>query len=104
MNSEDSVGIIEFGNVNIKCLIFKIKDDNDFEILSTSTVSADGIHNDTVVNLKKASKVIRSCIGTAEEKAKISLKKISVIFEQPDFLCTKFSKKKKNRWIQDSQG
>ena len=95
MNSEDPVGIIEFGNVNIKCLIFKIKDDNDFEILSTSTVSADGIHNDTVVNLKKASKVIRSCIGTAEEKAKISLKKISVIFEQPDFLCTKFSKKKK---------
>ena len=76
MNSEDPVGIIEFGNANIKCLIFKIKNGNNFEILSTSIAPIDGIHNDTIVNLKKASKAIRSCIGIAEEKAKISLKKI----------------------------
>ena len=29
MNSEDSIGIIELGNINIKCLIFKIEDNND---------------------------------------------------------------------------
>ena len=95
MNSENSVGIIELGNINIKCLIFKIKDNNDSEILSTSITPSNGIHNDVIVNLSKASHAIRLCISTAEKKANVSLKKINVIFEQADFLSTKFSKQKK---------
>jgi len=95
MNPETPIGIIELGDVNIKCVIFKINNNNDLEILSTTVGNSEGIHNDVVINLKKASNVIRSCIGAAEKKAKISLKKINVVFEQPDFLCTKFSKNKK---------
>ena len=95
MIPEIPIGIIELGDVNIKCVIFKINNNNDSEILSTSITNSEGIHNDVVVNLKKASDAIRSCISVAEEDAKISLKKINVIFEQPDFLCTKFSKNKK---------
>ena len=95
MNSEDSIGIIELGNINIKCLIFKIKDNNESEILSTSITSSEGIHNGIVVNLTKASKAIRSCISVAEKKAKILLKKINVVLEEPEFLSTKFSKHKK---------
>ena len=95
MIPEIPIGIIELGDINIKCVIFKINNNNDSEILSTSITNSEGIHNDVVVNLKKASDAIRSCISVAEEKAKISLKKINVIFEQPDFLCTKFSKNKK---------
>ena len=95
MNSEDSIGIIELGNINIKCLIFKIKDNNDSEILSTSITSSEGIHNGVVVNLTKASKAIRSCISIAEKKAKILLKKINVVLEGPEFLSTKFTKHKK---------
>ena len=95
MDSEDSIGIIELGNKNIKCLIFKIKDNNDSEILSTSMASSEGIHNGIVVNLTKASKVIRSCISIAEKKAKILLKKINVVLEEPEFLSTKFTKHKK---------
>ena len=94
MNPEDPIGIIELGNINLKCLIFKINN-NEVEILSTSITSSEGIHNDVVVNLTKATNAIRSCISNAEEKAKILLKKIHVVFEQPDFLCTKFSKHKK---------
>ena len=94
MNSEDPIGIIELGNLNIKCLIFKINNDNA-EILSTSITSSEGFHNDVVVNLAKASTAIRTCISIAEKKAKISLRKINIVFEQPDFLCTKFSKHKK---------
>ena len=30
-----------------------------------------------------------------KKKAKIFLKKVNVVFEQPDFLCTKFSNHKK---------
>jgi len=94
MNLEDPIGIIELDHKNIKCLIFKI-DNNRPEILSTSITQSEGIHNDIVINLTKASKAIRSSISNAEKKAKVSLKKINVIFEQPDFLCTKFSKHKK---------
>jgi len=95
MNSEDPIGIIALGNINIKCLIFKIKNNNDSEILSTSVTSSEGIHNGIVVNLSKASNAIRSCISAAEKKAKISLKKINVVLEEPEFLSTKFTKHKK---------
>ena len=94
MNLDDPIGIIELDHKNIKCLIFKINN-NKPEILSTSVIPSEGIHNDIVVNLSKASNAIRSSISSAEKKAKISLKKINLIFEQPDFLCTKFSKQKK---------
>jgi len=100
MNSEDSIGIIELGSTSLKCLIFKINNNNNSEILSVTTTPSEGIYNDVVVNLKKATDSIRLAISTAEKKAKVSLKKINVIFEQPDFLCTRFSKHKK---IDDSK-
>ena len=95
MSSEDSIGIIELGNINIKCIIFRVKNNNDSEILSTSMTLSDGIHNGTIVNLKKASNAVRSCISIAEKKANILLKKINVVLEEPEFLSTKFSKHKK---------
>ena len=94
MDFKDAIGILELGNINIKCVILSVSN-NSVKILSTSVIPSKGIHNDVVINISKASKVIRSCISNAEEKAKISLKKINVVFEQPDFLCTKFSKNKK---------
>ena len=87
--------VIELGNVKVKCIIFKINSENIPEILSTSTIKSEGIHNGTIINVARSSNVIRLCISDAEKKAKVSLKKINVIFEQPEFLCTKFSKHKK---------
>ena len=49
MTVDDPIGIIELGNFNIKCLIFKISN-NNVEILSTSITPSDGFHNDIVVN------------------------------------------------------
>ena len=95
MNLGDPIGIVELGETNTKCLIFKVVKDKDIEILSTSITPSYGFKNDVVVNLSKATNAIRSCISLAENKAKVSLKKINVVFEQPDFLCTKFSKHKK---------
>jgi len=94
MNADEVVGIIELGNIDLKCLIFKANIDN-IEIVSSSVTPSDGFHNDVVVNLSKATNAVRSCISVAEKKAKVSLKKINIVFEQPDFLCTKFSKHKK---------
>jgi len=95
MNSEDLIGVIELGNINIKCLIFKIKDNNESEVLSTCITPSEGIHNGVVINLKKASKAIRSCISIAEKNGKILLKKINVVLDGPEFLSTKFTKYKK---------
>jgi len=95
MTPNISKGIIELGNTHIRCIIFSIKDDNSYEILSTSVIDSEGVHNGAIINLAKATKVIRSCISIAEKKASVLLKKINVIIEQPEFLCTKFSKNKK---------
>ena len=86
--------IIEIGNFNLKCIIFKI-DDNSLKILSTSTYLSEGIHNGVIKNLVIASHAIRSCIGDAEKKAQVLLKNINVVVEQPEFLCTKLSKDRK---------
>ena len=34
MNLEDPIGIVELDNINIKCLIFKVNNNNDSKILS----------------------------------------------------------------------
>ena len=91
----EPIGVIELGSLKIKCIIFKINNDNSSEVLSTSLSDSEGIHNGVVVNLSKASDIIRSCISFAEKKAEVSLKKINVIIEQPEFLCTTLSKNRK---------
>ena len=95
MISANPIGLIELGNINIKCLIFNINEDNSAEILATSIFESEGIHNGVIVNLSKASNAIRLCISATEKKAGSLLKKINVIVEQPEFLCTKLSKNKK---------
>lgn len=95
MRSANPRGIIELGNKNIKCLIFKINNGDTSEILSTTITRSEGIHNGVIVNPTNACRVIRSCISASEKKAKVSLKKINVVVEQPEFLCTKFSKHRK---------
>ena len=92
---DDPIGIIELGNIKIKCIIVKINNENVTEILSTSSTDSDGIHNGVIINITKASNAIRSCISKAEKKAEISIKKINVVIEQPEFLCTKLSKDRK---------
>ena len=75
MNSEDPVGIIDLNNTNIACLIFKIKNNDNIEILSTSVTPSEGIYNDVIVNLSKATNAIRICISDAEKKSKNISKK-----------------------------
>ena len=95
MDSDNLIGVIELGGVNIKCAIFSVNSNNNLEILSSSVIKSEGIHNSKIVNFSKATNSIRLCISEAEKKAKVLLKKINVIIEQTEFLCTKFSKNRK---------
>ena len=94
MISTNPKAIIELGNLNIKCLIF-VLNNNIPEILSYEIIKSEGIHNGTITNFSKALKTIRSCISYAEKKCGVLIKKSNVVLEQPEFLCTKFSKYKK---------
>ena len=38
MSPKPTIGIVELGNINVKCVIFKITQENNKEILSTSIV------------------------------------------------------------------
>tara|TARA_B100000579_G_scaffold386278_1_gene357885 strand:+ start:397 stop:1638 length:1242 start_codon:yes stop_codon:yes gene_type:complete len=95
MSSENFIGIIELGNVYLKCIIFEDIQDASPKIISSHKLKSIGISNGTITDISKASQCIRSCISEAEKIGNITLKKINVIFEQPEFLCTKFSKSKK---------
>ena len=68
MNPENPRGVIELNNEKIKCIIFQIDENNNSEILSTSEVKSEGIHNGVIVNISKASSSIRLCISNAEKK------------------------------------
>ena len=95
MDNKEPLGIIEFDDASIRCVIFKILSNNSLEILSKSTKVSKGIYNDIIVNIEEATDTIRQCISDAEKKANISLKKINLTLEQVDFLCTKITKNKR---------
>ena len=71
---DDPIGIIELGNIKIKCIIVKINNENVAEILSTSSIDSEGIHNGVIINITMASNAIRSCIKL-KKKQKFQLKK-----------------------------
>ena len=56
MNSKEAIGVIELGNVKIKCIIFGENREDKLEILSSSINESEGIHNSVIINLDKASK------------------------------------------------
>ena len=76
MTDGDLIGIIELGDVKIKCIIAKVNNENFSEILSTSSIESQGIHNGTVVNIAKASDAVRLCISEAEKRQMLQLKRL----------------------------
>ena len=94
MNEENLIGILELSTQEIKCVIAKLES-NDYTILGFSSKPSQGFHSGVIVNLSEATKTVRSCISEAEKNSKIFLKKIFVIIELNEFICTRVSKYKK---------
>ena len=95
MDSKSLIGIIDISSENIKCVIFESNNEGSREVVSSSLIKSQGINNCKIINPSKASKAIRQCVTEAEKKGKVSLNKINVVLEQPEFLCTKLSKSRK---------
>ena len=92
MDSKKLKCVIKLGSVEISCLIAELDERASIKILSSSTIQSKGIHNGVVVNPSEATKAIRSCLSDAETKANVILKKINIVLEVPEFICTRFSK------------
>ena len=95
MDSEKIIGVLELGTIYLKSMIVQLSDDNELEILGTSYVQSKGIHNGVIINLADATNSIRNSLADVEKKSKVSLKKINIVFEPKEFLCTRISKYKK---------
>ena len=68
--------------------------DESLEILDAHSSESRGIHNGVIINLDEAAKSIRSCLSNVEKKLKIYLRKINIVIEPQEFLCTRISKSK----------
>ena len=67
MDSDNLIGVIELGGVNIRCVIFSVSSENVSEILSSSIIKSEGIHNSKIVNFSKKNlipipNIISSCV------------------------------------------
>ena len=95
MDVEKLKCVVELGNTKIICVVAQMMDDSSIKILSTVKTESKGIHNGVIVNLQEATKAIRSCLSNAETEANVTLKKINVVLEIPEFICTRLSKYRK---------
>ena len=95
MDVEKLKCVVELGNTKIICVVAQMMDDSSIKILSTAKTESKGIHNGVIVNLQEATKAIRSCLSNAETEANVTLKKINIVLEIPEFICTKLSKYRK---------
>ena len=95
MDSEKLKCVIKLGSLKLSCIIAQLHEDSSIKIIGSSTTASKGIHNGAIVSLDEAMTSIRSCLSEAESKANVSLKKINVVLEMPEFVCTRFSKHKK---------
>ena len=95
MTSDKIKCVISLGSKKINCIIAEINDDLSIKILAYSSVRSKGIHNGVIIDSVQATRIIRSCVSDVEKKAKIVLKKINVVFEIPEFVCTRLSKYQK---------
>ena len=95
MDLEKIKCVVEIGNSDIKCVIAENNNDSILKIITSSVAKSQGIHNGTVVNSNEAIKAIRSCLSDTEANANIVLKKINLVLETPEFICTRLSKSRK---------
>ena len=95
MESKEKIGVIDLGTKELKCIINSINSEGESELIGCSVTESYGIHNGVVINLSEATKSIRKCISEAEKKSDTDLKKINVVLDLKEFLCTRLTKNKK---------
>ena len=92
---EKIISIIDLGTNSLKCSIYQRNENEEYSLVGFSKKKTEGIHNSIIINFQKATDSLRTCVGEAEKKSKINIKKINVIIDLKETITTKLSKFKK---------
>ena len=92
---EKIISIIDLGTNSLKCSIYQRNENEEYSLVGFSKKKTEGIHNSIIVNFQKATDSLRTCVGEAEKKSKINIKKINVIIDLKETITTKLSKFKR---------
>jgi cell division protein FtsA len=71
-------GVLDIGTTKIACLIGRTESDGSLRILGYGWQRGSGVRGGTIVDLDKAERAIRACVGQAEDMADTRLRAITV--------------------------
>ncbi len=79
-------GVLDIGTTKIACLIARVDSDGEIRVLGWDWRQGLGIRGGSIVDLEKAERAIRACVGQAENMADTRLRAVTVNLTcgQPD--------------------
>src|ERR1051326_495290 len=79
-------GVLDIGTTKIACLIARVDSDGDIRVLGCDWRQTLGVRGGSIVDLEKAERAIRACVGQAENMADVRLRAVVVNLTcgQPD--------------------
>jgi len=79
-------GVLDIGTTKIACLIARVDSDGEIRVLGCDWRQGLGVRGGSIVDLEKAERAIRACVGQAENMADVRLRAVTVNLTcgQPD--------------------
>jgi len=79
-------GVLDIGTTKIACLIARVDSDGELRVLGCDWRQGLGVRGGSIVDLEKAERAIRACVGQAENMADVRLRDVIVNLTcgQPD--------------------
>jgi cell division protein FtsA len=79
-------GVLDIGTTKIACLIARVDSDGELRVLGCDWRQGLGVRGGSIVDLEKAERAIRACVGQAENMADTRLREVTVNLTcgQPD--------------------
>ena len=71
-------GVLDIGTTKIACIIFRVENDGEIRVLGYDFRQGLGVRGGNIVDLAKAERAIRGCVGQAENMADTRLRAVYV--------------------------
>jgi cell division protein FtsA len=71
-------GVLDIGTTKIACLIARVDSDGELRVLGCDWRQGLGVRGGSIVDLEKAERAIRACVGQAENMADVRLRDVIV--------------------------
>src|SRR5580698_4674856 len=71
-------GVVDIGTTKVACLIARVDSDGELRVLGCDWRQGLGVRGGSIVDLEKAERAIRACVGQAENMADTRLRAVTV--------------------------